>query len=80
MMTMFDWMFDGGTHSRLDVMNNKLDVLIEGQKETDDKLKGINETLQEILEEVKRRHFDGAAPGLAGGLRDLSSVLRIRLP
>ena len=46
-------MFDGGTHSRLDVMNNKLDVLIEGQKETDDKLKGINGTLKETLEKVK---------------------------
>ena len=31
-MTMFDWMPDGGTHSRLDVMNSKLDALIEGQK------------------------------------------------
>ena len=71
---------DGRIHGRLDRTNGKLDVLIEGQKETDDKLKGINETLQEILEKVKRRHPDGAAPDLAGGLRDLSSVLRIRLP
>ena len=54
-MTMFDWMLDGGTHSRLDVMNSKLDALIEGQKETDDKLKEINETLQEILEKVEIR-------------------------
>ena len=61
MMTMFDWMFDGGTHSRLDVMNNKLDVLIEGQKETDDKLKGINETLQEILKKVEIRYPNGVA-------------------
>ena len=60
-MTMFDWMFDGGTHSRLDVMNNKLDVLIEGQKETDDKLKGINETLQEILKKVEIRYPNGVA-------------------
>ena len=29
-MTMFDWMLDGGTHSRLDVMNSKLGALIEG--------------------------------------------------
>ena len=61
MMTMFDWMFDGGTHSRLDVMNNKLDALIEGQKETDDKLKGINETLQEILKKVEIRYPNGVA-------------------
>ena len=61
MMTMFDWMFDGGTHSRLDVMNNKLDVLIEGQKETNDKLKGINETLQEILKKVEIRYPNGVA-------------------
>ena len=61
MMTMFDWMFDGGTHSRLDVMNSKLDVLIEGQKETDDKLKGINETLQEILKKVEIRYPNGVA-------------------
>ena len=61
MMTMFDWMLDGGTHSRLDVMNNKLDVLIEGQKETDDKLKGINETLQEILKKVEIRYPNGVA-------------------
>ena len=32
MMTVFDWMLDGRTHSRLDVMNSKLDALIEGQK------------------------------------------------
>ena len=32
MMTVFDWMLDGGAHSRLDVMNSKLDALIEGQK------------------------------------------------
>ena len=60
-MTMLDWMFDGGTHSKLDVMNNKLDVLIEGQKETDDKLKGINETLQEILKKVEIRYPNGVA-------------------
>ena len=60
-MTMFDWMFDGGTHSRLDVMNNKMDALIEGQKETDDKLKGINETLQEILEKIEARYPNGVA-------------------
>ena len=60
-MTMFDWMLDGGTHSRLDVMNNKLDALIEGQKETDDKLKGINETLQEILKKVEIRYPNGVA-------------------
>ena len=60
-MTMFDWMFDGGTHSRLDVMNNELDALIEGQKETDGKLKGINETLQEILKKVEVRYPNGVA-------------------
>ena len=42
-------------------MNNKLDVLIEGQKETDDKLKGINETLQEILKKVEIRYPNGVA-------------------
>ena len=60
-MTVFGWMSGGGTHGRLDRMNDKLDVLIEGQGETNDKLEGINKTLQEILEKVKRRHPDGAA-------------------
>ena len=60
-MTMFDWMLDGVTYSRLDVMNSKLDVLTEGQKETDDKLKEINETLQEILKKIGIRYPNGAA-------------------
>ena len=46
MMAMFDWMFDGETHSRLDVVNSKLDALIEGQKET-------NDILQEILKKIE---------------------------
>ena len=53
-MTMFDWMLDGGTHSRLDVMNSKLDALIEGQKET-------NDILQEILKKVETRYPNGVA-------------------
>ena len=62
-MTMFDWMFDGGTHSRLDVMNSKMDALIEGQKgivtvlsegfkETNDKLEEINGILKGGLKET----------------------------
>ena len=34
MMKIFDVMLDCGTHRRLDRMNDELDVLIEGQKET----------------------------------------------
>ena len=63
MMAVSDWMLDGGTHDRLDVMNNKLDALIEGQKgivttlnegfkETNDNLKGINDNLKGGLKEV----------------------------
>ena len=55
MMTMFDWMFDCGIH-------RKLDVLIEGQKETDDTLGEINKTLKEILEKVETRYPNGVAP------------------
>ena len=62
-MTVFDWMLDGGTHDRLDVMNSKLDALIEGQKEivttlnegfkeTNDSLKGINDNLKGGLKEA----------------------------
>ena len=77
MMAMFDWMFDGETHSRLDVMNSKLDALIECQKET-------NYILQEILKKIEirlpQRRSACVTPGLVYGLRDPSSVLRIRLP
>ena len=68
MMTMFDWVFDGGTHDRLDRVNNKLDMLIEDQEktntlleETNDTLEEINETLQEILEKVEIRYPNGVA-------------------
>ena len=54
-MTVFDWMLDGGTHDRLDVMNSKMDALTEGQKET-------NDILQEILKKVEMRYPNGAAP------------------
>ena len=36
-------------------------ILKGGQKETDDKLKGINETLQEILKKVEIRYPNGVA-------------------
>ena len=69
MMTMFDWMLDGGTHSRLDVMNSKMDALIEGQKETMTSLKEsqkederqrckeINDNLKGETERNPTRHF-----------------------
>ena len=56
------------TNGKPDGINGKLDALIEGQKETDDKLKeingilkGINETLQEILKKVEMRYPNGVA-------------------
>ena len=52
---------DGRIHGRPDRTNGKLDALIEGQKETDDKLKEINETLQEILEKIEIRYPNGVA-------------------
>ena len=54
MLRIFTGMFDCGIHRRLD-------VLIEGQKEADDKLEGIKETLQEILEKVEIRYPNGVA-------------------
>ena len=89
MMTVSGWMLDGGTHDRLDRMNDELDVLIEDQEktntsleETNDNLEEINETLQEIRDKdrdgvLQRR---GAMHDAGLGLRDLSFVLRIRLP
>ena len=65
-MTMFDWMFDGGTHSRLDVMNSKMDALIEGQKGIvtvlNEGFKETNDNLQEILKKIEIRYPNGAAP------------------
>ena len=60
------------TNGKPDSVNGKLDALIEGQKETDDKLKEINdnlkgglkeinETLQEILKKVETRYPNGVA-------------------
>ena len=60
-MTMFGWMSGGGTHGRLDRMNDKLDVLIEGQEKTNTSLEEINETLQEILKKIEIRYSNGAA-------------------
>ena len=54
MMTMFGWMSGGGAHGRLDVMNSKLDALIEGQKET-------NDILQEILKKIEIRYPNDVA-------------------
>ena len=75
MMTMFDCMLDGGTHDRLDRINDKLDVLIEDQEktntsleETNDTLEEINETLQEILEKIEIRYPNGVGAGVTPGL------------
>ena len=73
--TMIRGMYESGirlrpyrTNGKPDSINGKLDALIEGQKETDDKLKeingilkGINETLQEILKKVETRYPNGVA-------------------
>ena len=83
MMTMFDWMLDGGTHSRLDVMNSKLDALIEGQKGIVTVLnEGFKETnrhpardTQKDRDTVPQRRSACVTPGLADGLRDPSFVL-----
>ena len=65
MMTMFDWMLDGGTHSRLDVMNSKLDALIEGQKwivtVLNEGFKETNDIPQEILKKIEIRYPNGVA-------------------
>ena len=65
MMTMFDWMLDGGTHSRLDVMNSKLDALIEGQKGIvtvlNEGFKETNDIPQEILKKIEIRYPNGVA-------------------
>ena len=54
MMKIFDVMLGCGTHRRLDRTNDKLDVLIEGQKET-------NDILQEILKKIEIRYPNGVA-------------------
>ena len=73
--TMIRGMYESGirprpyrTNGKPDGINGKLDALIEGQKETDDKLKeingilkGINETLQEILKKIEIRYPNGVA-------------------
>ena len=58
MMTVSGWMLDGGTRDRLDRMNDELDVLIEGQKETNDILR---EDFKEILGKIDVRYPNGAA-------------------
>ena len=69
MMTVSDWMPDGGTHGRLDRMNDELGVLIEDQEktntsleETNDNLKEISETLQEIHDKVEKWRLRTQAP------------------
>ena len=69
MTTVPDWMPDGGTHGRLDGMNDGLDVLIEDQEktntpleETNDNLKEVNETLQEIRDKVGKWGLRTQAP------------------
>ena len=68
-MAAFGWMLDGGTHGRLDRMNDELDVLIEDQEktntsleETNDNLKEINETLQETRDKVGKWGLRTRAP------------------
>ena len=68
MMTMFDWMFGGGTHSRLDVMNSKMDALIEGQKEI---VATLNEGLKETNDNLKE-----ISSILKGGLKETNDILQ----
>ena len=87
-MAVPDWMSDGGTHDRLDRMNDKMDALIEDQEktntsleETNDNLKEINETLQEIRDKVgKWGPNPGASvtPGLACVICHPSCAIRRR--
>ena len=58
MMKIFDVMLDCGTHRRLDRTNDKLDVLIEGQKETNTILR---EGSKEILEKINVQYPNGVA-------------------
>ena len=46
MMTVFGWMLDGGTHDRLDRMNDELGVLIEDQEKTNTSLEETNDNLK----------------------------------
>ena len=73
MMAVPGWMSDGGTHGRLDRMNDELDVLIEDQEktntsleETNDNLKGglkeVNEALQEIRDKAGKWRLRTQAP------------------
>ena len=62
MMAVLDWMFDGGTHDRLDRMNDELDVLIEDQEKTNTSLEEINETLQEIRDKAGKWRLRTQAP------------------
>ena len=57
-MRIFEAMLDCGIRSRPDRANDKLDVLIEGQKETNDILR---EDFKEILGKIDVRYPNGAA-------------------
>ena len=86
MMAVSGWMLDGGTHGRLDRMNDGLDVLIEDQEktntsleETNDSLKEVNETLQEIRDKVGTANPGaGMTPGLACVICHPSCAIRRR--
>ena len=53
MTTALGWMLDGGTHGRLDRMNDGLDVLIEDQEKTNTSLEETNDTLEEVNEALQ---------------------------
>ena len=55
MMAVPGWMSDGGTHGRLDRMNDGLDVLIEDQEKTNTSLEETNDNLKEINDKLKGR-------------------------
>lgn len=69
MMAVPDRMLSGGTHGRLDRMNDGLDVLTEDQEktntsleETNDNLKEVNEALQEIRDKAGKWGLRTQAP------------------
>ena len=80
--TMIRWMYESGirprpyrTNGKPDGINGKLDALIEGQKETDDKLKEINSILKGGLKETNN-NLKGINDNLKGGLKEINETLQ----
>ena len=80
--TMIRGMYESGirprpyrTNGKPDGINGKLDALIEGQKETDDKLKEINSILKGGLKETNN-NLKGINDNLKGGLKEINDILQ----